>query len=898
MRPERWEQIDNLLQSALARVPRERSAFLAQACADDELLRREVESLIASHEDASNFLETPMSEIAADLLISSQARLRADQKIGQYKIIDSLGAGGMGEVYLAEDTRLHRKVAIKVLPAELASNRDRMRRFEQEAKAAAALNHPQIAHIYEIREAEGVHFIAMEYIDGETLHQRTRTGMKLTEILDIATQTASALAAAHAAGIIHRDIKPENIMVRHDGYIKVLDFGLVKLTRPSGSCTDTEVPTKAMVNTGAGTVMGTAAYMSPEQARGLPVDERTDIWSLGVVLYEMASGRAPFEGETPSHVIVSILESEPPPLSRDTEVPPELERIVSKALRKEREQRYQTTKDLMLDLQSLKQQLEFEAKLERSVPPEPKRTTEAVAKPGRVETITQRTVEKSFPFLQTRWRFVTLAVAFVGALVLLGFGINKWRARAPVNAGPTQIRSLAVLPLENLSGDPSQEYFADGMTDALIGDLARVKGLQVISRTSAMHYKGVNKPLREIASELRVDAVIEGTVQRSGDHVLIRAQLIQAATEQHLWSETYERDLRDVSALQSEIAHAIVREIQIKIMPAERARLTTNRPVNRKAFDDYLQGRFLYWNRRTAENLHKAVSFFQSAVNADPTYAPAYVGLADCYNSLGTEQMGELPPMYARGQAEEAARKALEIDNEMPEAHVALGFVKHYNWDWAGAEQEFKLAIELNPNYAYAHDRYASLLVSEGRVEEAIVESNRAQELDPFSLAISSQRGFILENARRYDDAIEQLRRVIAMDQNNYQAHWFLGHTYAVSGRFAEAIAASEKAAALSSSPGALGFLGMSYGLAGRKAEANKILNELLELKRHRYVRPPALANVYIGLGNKDQAFFWLEKAYQDRSNYLAYLKVFPGCDSLRSDRRFDDLLRRLGLAS
>jgi len=495
-------------------------------------------------------------------------------------------------------------------------------------------------------------------------------------------------------------------------------------------------------------------------------------------------------------------------------------------------------------------------------------------------------------YFTPRWQMtaVGLVALTLAAIVYVMF----FRGSSSQSEGA--IKSLAVLPLENLSGDQSQEYFADGMTDALIGDLAKIRGLQVISRTSSMRYKGSNKPLREIANELKVDAVIEGTVLRSGARVQVRAQLIHAPTDRHLWSETYERDLRDVLALQSEIAQAVVREIQIKIMPAERARLTPNHPVNRKAFDDHLQGRYLYWNRRTEENLHKAIGFFQSAVKEDPTYAPAYVGLADCYNSLGTEMIGALPPMEARRQAEEASNKALEIDNEMAEAHAALGFVKHYNWDWTAAEREFKLAIEINPNYAYAHDCYASFLVSRGRVEEAIAEANRAQELDPFSLAISVKRGFILENARRYDEAIEQLRRVIAMDQDNYQAHWFLGHTYAASGRFDEAIATAEKAAALSRTPGALGFLGMCYGLAGRKAEATKILNELLELKRRRYVTPPALANVYIGLGDKDQAFFWLEKAYQERCNYLAYLKVFPADDPLRSDPRIDDLLRRMGL--
>jgi len=397
---------------------------------------------------------------------------------------------------------------------------------------------------------------------------------------------------------------------------------------------------------------------------------------------------------------------------------------------------------------------------------------------------------------------------------------------------------------------------------------------------------------------LKVDAVVEGTVQRSGERVGIRVQLIQAATDRHLWVETYERDLRDVLGLQSEIAHAIAREIQAKITSAEQVRLAGNRSINRKAFDDHLQGRYLYWHMRTKENLEKAIEYFQSAISADSTYAPAYVGLADCYNLLGTEQIGALPPIEARRQAKEAVGTALELDSELAEAHAALGWVKHFDWEWAAAEREFKLAIELNPNHANGHLFYAGFLASSGRLEEGIREVNRAQELDPFSLAISAQRGFILENARRYDEAIEQLRRVIAMDPNRYPAHWYLGHTYAANGQFNEAIAASEKAAALSGrAPGALGFLGLAYGLAGRKDQANQVLKELLELKRRRYVSPPALANVYIGLGDKDQVFFWLEKAYQERSNYMAWLKVFPLHDPLRSDPRFDDLLRRIGLA-
>ncbi len=462
---------------------------------------------------------------------------------------------------------------------------------------------------------------------------------------------------------------------------------------------------------------------------------------------------------------------------------------------------------------------------------------------------------------------------------------------------PPAASSIMVLPLENLSGDPEQEYFADGMTDALIGDLAKIGGLHVISRTSSMHYKGTKKSLREIANEVKVDVVVEGTVQRSGDRVVIRAQLIHAPTDRHLWVQTYERGMRDVLDLQSEIAQAIAREVQIKMTPAEQERLSSRHPVRPKAFDDFLQGRYLYWNKRTEKNLNKAIELFQSAIKEDSNFAQAYVGIADCYNALGAVQAAALPPLEARRHAAEAATKALQLDPALAEAHSALGYVKQYNWDWPAAEQDLKRAIELNQNYANAHNFYASYLMCQGRIEESIASSNRARELDPFSLSISAHRGFLLENARRYDEAIEQLRSVIAMDPNHYQAYWILGHTYAANGQFEEAVAASEKAVELSDRvPGALGILGLAYGLAGRRADANKILDELLKLNETRYVTPASLVNVYIGLGDKDQAFAWLEKAYQERSNYMAFLKVFPLLDPLRSDPRFADLIRRVGL--
>ena len=459
------------------------------------------------------------------------------------------------------------------------------------------------------------------------------------------------------------------------------------------------------------------------------------------------------------------------------------------------------------------------------------------------------------------------------------------------------IASIMVLPLENISGNSAEEYFAEGMTDALIGDLAKIGGLHVISRTSSMHYKGTKKALPEIAREINVDAIVEGTVQRSGDRVVIRTQLIHAPTDRHLWVRDYTRDMRDVLDLQSEIAQAVAQEVRIQMTPDEQARLSSRRPVRPKAYDDFLQGRYLYWNKRTEENLNKAIALFRSAIKEDENYAPAYVGLADCYNALGAVQVGAMPPRDARRNAEEAATKALQLDSGLAEAYSALGYVKHFNWEWNAAEQDHKRAIELNPNYANGHNFYASYLMSRGRIEESIAESNRARELDPFSLSISTQRGFLLEQARRYDEAIEQLRSVTAMDPKHYQAYWTLGHTYAANRQFDEAIAASEKAVELSErTPGALGILGLAYGLAGRKADATKVLNELLELNKSRYVTPAALVNVYVGLGDKEQAFVWLEKAYQEGSNYVVWLKVFPLLDPIRFDPRFINLVQRVGM--
>jgi len=858
MTPERWQEVKQLFHSALGRGADERAAFLARACAGDEDLLGEVASLLASHDVGESFIERPPSDVAAGLLAGAPSRLAAGRRIGHFEIERLLGEGGMGEGYLAHDLTLGRSVALKLLPARFTADAERVRRFEREARAASSLNHPSIVTIHEIGRAGGSHFMATEFVDGDTLRGRMISARPTTgEAVDIAAQVASALAAAHEVGVVHRDIKPENVMLRRDGYVKVLDFGLAKLAE--GQAPAAGAP-RAEAKTRTGVVLGTVAYMSPEQARGEEVDERTDVWSLGVLLYEMIAGRAPFEAETPSHVIVSILEGEPPPLPRDADVPAELERIVGKALRKDRAERYQRAGDMARDLKSLKQRLEVEAGLEKA--PSAKRR--------------QRTIFR-----------VSLAVVIVAAL---SFTLYTWIGAKP-SLAPSRIHSLAVLPLENLSGDPRQEYFADGMTDALIGELAKIGALRVISRTSAVHYKGTHKKLPEIASELNVEAIVEGTVLRSADRVEIRVQLIRAANDQHLWSETYDDDLRDVLSLQSRIARAIAGEIRIKITPDERARLTKTRPVNRQAYDDYLRGVY-HLNRRTEEQLVKAIDYFQSAMREDPTYAPAYAGLADCYLVLAGPFSRD--PLEAYPKAKLYATKALELDGALADAHSALAAVlSNYEWDQASGEQELKRAIELDAGNPLAHAWYARLLARQRRVEESLAESRRALESDPVSLTANIGFGYRLYNARRYDEAVEQFEKTIDLDPNFFLARLGLGEVYAQMRKYDDSLAELNKAKALSGND-ALAAIAYVYALSGRRTEARRVLAELLQLPPPRHVSPVDVATIYVGLGERDQAFAWLEKGYHERSAKLLFLDAEPKFDPLRSDPRFADLLGRI----
>ena len=808
-------------------------------------------------------------------------------------------------MYLAQDTKLDRKVALKILPSEVAADRGRMSRFVQEAKAASALNHPNILTIYEIDQANSVQFIATEFIDGETLRQRMKSApLKLGEMLAVSAQIAGALSAAHAAGITHRDIKPENVMLRRDGIAKVLDFGLAKLTElllPDS--VDTEAPTS--FKTDPGTVVGTAVYMSPEQARGMAVDARTDIFSLGVVMYEMVAECLPFEGSTSGEVVASILsEKEPPPLARySREVPAELERIVSRALRKEREQRYQSAKDLMLDLQSLKQQLEFEARSERSMPPESKGAMAATTAPEIVATGTRPPSHSTSRIglvtdaLMLHRRSVIL-VATVVLVLFAGALAYKLLFRNAPTTTPPEIQSLAVLPLDNLSGDPAQDYFADGMTEELIASLSKIGNLRVISRTSVRRYKSARKPLKDIARELNVDAVVEGSVLRSGDRVHITLQLIHGATDRHVWAQSYQRDLRDILALQNEVGSAIASEIKIKLTPQEQGLLSNSRPVNPNVLEAYLKGRAYFDQGRNepgekhSELLKWSIGYFKHAVNTDPTYAPAYSGLSQANQWLASSGSPELYP-----SAKDAATIALQIDDTLAEAHAALAFIlQHSDWDLAGAEREYKRALELNPSYSDAHSGYSLVLSAVGRHDEAIRQGTQALELDPLTIPFKGNLGRLYINARQYDRAIEYLRRVRDLEPNTSVVRVVLGVAYVHRGLYEEGIAEIREGLGRRGSGAELLNLAWAYAMAGRKNEAIKILELFKRQTSGGSISKVQFAQVYTALGDKDHAFAWLEKAYEEHSDALGILKVDPAFDGLRTDLRFEDLLRRVGL--
>ena len=756
----------------------------------------------------------------------------------------------MGEVYVAQDTRLDRRVALKILPAEFAADADRMRRFVLEAKSASALNHPNIITIYEVGEIEGTNFIATEYIDGKTINHCD--SLSLVAALDVATQIASSLQAAHSAGIVHRDIKPDNVMIRPDGLVKILDFGIAKLSgvpmiAGGQKQTDPEAATAVQSHTSTGMIIGTATYMSPEQARGKAIDSRSDLFSFGVVLYEMLSGKRPFVGENAMDVIGSIVADEPKPLKELLpSLPAEIDRIITKALQKDREKRYQTAGEMLADLKSVHRRLEFEAEFATSSPAKP------------VEAHTQ--IVRSHTTIQT--------------------GSHN---------------SIAVLPFSNLSADPDNEYFCDGLAEELLGALSKIENLRVAARSSTFSFKGRNVNVSEIGRTLNVGTVLEGSVRKSGDRLRISLQLINAADGYQLWSERYDREMKDIFEVQDEITLAVVDALKLKLLVDEKEEVLKRYTKNAEAYQLYLRGRFLFF-KRTHEAFFKAIEYFRQAIELDGEYALAYSGLADSYTFLGFYE--HISPAEAVNNLKAPAFKSLELDDTLAETRTSIALYRTlYQWDLIEGDKEHKRAIACNPKYALAHHLDSATVILLGRFDDAIASEGRAIELDPFTAIFNATLGWLLYLSRRNDEAIAQSKRTIEIAPDHLFAHWVLGLAYGRAGRYDESIEALQKAVSITgAAPHIKAELARVLASSGRRDEAHKLLTELIEQAKVEYVSPVNLAKVYVGLNEVERVYEQFEKAVADHSVRLPWFMIDPCVDHLSSQSHFQDLLNRIGV--
>jgi serine/threonine protein kinase/Tfp pilus assembly protein PilF len=752
--------------------------------------------------------------------------IRGSTLANRYEIIEELGKGGMGRVYRVEDTKLKQEVALKLIKSEIASDKKTIERFRNELKFARNIRHKNVCGMFDLGEAEGAHFITMEYVRGEDLKSLVRRigQLPIGKSISISKQICEGLVEAHRLGVVHRDLKSNNIMIDKEGNVRIMDFGIARSLTEKGI-------------TAAGVMIGTPEYMSPEQAEAKEVDKRTDIYSLGVILYEMITGRLPFEGDT--HLAIAMKhKGETPrrPKDLNPQIPDILCDIILKCMEKEKDNRYQDVAEVKADLEGIEQSL---TTLESAIYSEEPETT----------TIPEMS-----------WKY-----------------------------------SVAVLPFADISPQKDQAYFCDGMTDDIITKLTKLQELKVISRTSVMRYKNTDKDIREIGKELNVNTILEGSVQKSGDYIRVNAQLINVEDGFHLWAETYDRELKNVFEIQSDLAENIAKALKTNLTIAEKQGLSKNPTDDLEAYNIYLVGRH-FWNMRTEEGFQKSLEQFQKAIKKDPTYALAYTGIADYFNLIGYYDL--VPPREAFPRAKEAAEKAIDLDENLAEAHTSLAVIQTwYEWDWAGAKSSFKRALELNPSYVTAHQWYSVWLGAMGRHDESIATAKRAQELDPTSAVISGVLGGMFMFARRYDEEIEELHRAMELDPTSYIPHWYIVHPYGFKGLYDEAIAHAQKALSLSGMSSRMkGVLSHAYACGGKKTEAKKLLNELIRLSKTKYHSPYGLALIYIELNEKDKALDFMEKAYEEHDHWLYQIKVIESVDSLRSEPRFKALLKKMGL--
>jgi eukaryotic-like serine/threonine-protein kinase len=829
--------------------------------------------------------------------------------IAHYRILRRLGKGGMGEVLLGEDTKQHgRKVALKVLPPEVTKSESRLRRFKQEARAVLALNHPNILTIYEIGQTAGTHYIATEYIEGETLrHCLWRGPMKLDETLGVGIQIAMALEAAHTAGIIHRDIKPENVMLRQDKFVrdrfvKVLDFGLAKLTDRDAPVNDPEAVTIPITETSPGAIMGTTGYMSPEQALGENIDERTDIFSLGVVLYEMVAGQPPFKGKTDSHTRVSIIDHEPVPLVQHVAtVPRQFERIVSKALAKDRLKRYQTITDLKIDLEQIRDELHVSDTQESTREPVRATQTDLLATPpttvrSQVTTFAESTTASSgIHDKPAGKRWLAYAAGVLALLVIVAGAIMFL-------SSPPAINSVAILPFVNDSKDPDAEYLSDGITESIINSLSQLPNLRVMSRNAAFRFKGSNLDPLEAGRNLNVGAVLIGRLVKRDDRFVIKTELIKVADGSQLWGAEYNSSLADIFSVQDEVSKKISQSLRLRLSGEDEEKLARRYTKDAEAYELYLKGRY-YWNRRNEDGFRKGIDYFKRAEEKDPTFALAFSGLADSHALLC--DIGVVRPADEMPKAKAAAEKAVDADPTLAEAYTSRAFVRlAYDWDWLGAQNDFQQALKLNPKYPTAHQWYASYLMQMGKFSLAKAEIEEAQKLDPLSPIISANNGLYSYYEHNYDDAIAKYKVTLQSDPDFWVARHYLALAYVQKGMHQDAIAELRKlikapengpipdkiVEAESEASASLGFV---YGMAGKQAEARAIIDQLDALSNRRYVSPLYFAIVYAGLKENDRAIEYLTKAYEARHPGLVLIRIEPMFDGLRSDERFKQLIKR-----